>query len=186
MKLEKIYETLSPDERMRTFVSAASRFDTAEMDHLNDTVKEVTLREQNPAYFGRLRALMELSMVHGIQARDLALGITGGLFKVAREITPGSANQAAEAGADGQNGDTWDALSALFPKLMGHQDAWAEFCSEIGIDPAHLDFAFYQRSREILTRFTEMPHDDEQYAETLKYLRDAWGRRLARTKKFET
>ena len=51
---------------------------------------------------------------------------------------------------------------------MGHQDAWAQSCAEIAIDPAHLALAFYQSSCEILTRVAEMPHDDKQLAESLR------------------
>jgi hypothetical protein len=175
---DKTYERLTPDERFRISVEAFARLDIAEIDRLQDTCGYVSIREHAPAYFARLRGFWELSMFHGIRARDGTVGFALALGKLCKST-------------DQMEDEDIDLLIGWTAGLKGLNGAWEEFCKELGVDPTNTDLSYYTQAKKIVASIDEFIPDEiiepntEMQSEWLETLRDMWRHRLDRIKPIE-
>lgn len=134
MKLEKLYEQLTPEERFRAAISAASRKDGAEWDRLNETSPMRTVVSQEPSYFARVQKLWTLSLLHTSTQRDRFLcGALSLLFLTNLDCVFGqNASDDKRAAADETLAT---AASIALARARGMERAFDEFTSDLGLDP---------------------------------------------------
>jgi hypothetical protein len=197
---ERIYEKLSAHERFLAAVEAFGREDGAEVDRLNDACPYETVRLQSLAYFGRLRGFYDVAMMHGIEARNLAIAIWAMLAKLYMSCEP-QTDDVAEGRKELEQGipgtevqgpptsDTEEAeedsegevLFALIARLRAHAVAWAAFCGRLGVDPEKAAFAYYRQSLDIASIFADVEADEQCLAELADVLQKAWDHRVSRS-----
>lgn len=189
MKLtDRVYQELTHDERFHAVLEAFARKDLAEIDRLNDTVQEITIRSQSPGYFERLRGFQQIAMVYGIQARDLMLGWTAVLMRSRlHELAAAGATVEDSEIEDSIADDDAQALLDISARLKAHRDAWAQFCSDLTIDPSMPDFSYYSQLCDLVGPYLDLPElerNEDNYAETLEWLHSTWRHRLNRVRSF--
>ena len=74
-RLARLYDRLTPDERLCAFVDALARKDDQELDRLNETCPRKTYVCDDWAYRGRLRDLWILAMNHALDIQRLGQAI---------------------------------------------------------------------------------------------------------------
>lgn len=171
--LTRLYDRLTPDERMRAVVEALARKDEQELDRLNGTCPRKTYVCDDWAYHGRLRDLWILAMNHALDIQRLGLAILV-LF-----VTGLNAESKADESAQE---DLSEKVERLGGRLLAHLEAWRRFCAELGIDGDRALVAFHldplgplgvllgEEARD-LSNFK--PHL-EQVARRADELRDFW------------
>ncbi len=192
MKLnDSTYERLSPDQRFRVTIEAFSRMDIEEVDRLQDTCGFVSVREHAPAYFGRLRMFIDLSMQHGIRVRDLAIAFWALMyFDNLRAGQEGTEQQ--ETVESPEVGDAADPVGQIIGRLKGVQAAWQTFCQELAIDPqmwgqCAADYTGWAKASELLGYLKEIEVESNaaEYNQHLDLLRHGWQRCLNQTRGIE-
>jgi len=122
--VSKLYDRLNPIERVRAFVDAAGRHDTAEMDRLNDTCPRKTYLAEDRAYSRRKTWFWLLALsLHG----DAARCAEHALFALS---TIPIIDEAA-------NPDLMDKMERAFEvsvrRYRAKMAAWDRFCDQTGI-----------------------------------------------------
>ncbi len=150
MKLSSLYERLSPNERFKASISAASRKDLQEWDLLIDTSPMRTLRSQEPSYFARVRHLHLLALLHSSTRRERLLCGTACLLCVT------NLDSVLEDGATDEQLDKTDealgsAAAVAFARARGMDLAFDAFTTELGLDPREVRAAFGLDSNELLS-----------------------------------
>jgi hypothetical protein len=171
---DKVYERLTPDERFRAAIEAFARRDVKEVDRLADTCGYTTLRIHGHAYFGRLRGFHELSMMHGLLVRDMAIVVMGSAYQLERAETD------TPEGSEAQN-EALDHMVHAAVRIKAYVKAWEDFCAELAIEPEKTLLTFYEPSKEVVAFFDsleDLEADAETYVQHLGFLRDTWRNRL--------
>lgn len=173
--ITKLYDRLTPMERLSAFVEAAARKDLPELDRLNDTCPRKSYVMDDLAYTDGKRQLWLLAAMVQIQVDRLGFGAIAALLKLAH----GSP-------CDPDRESTLDATRNLLARMKGCLDGWDEFCAEVGVDG---DVAFSAYGLTARDRFETLcfcagldprgqdsPSDEETKAGVLDLCRHAWRR----------
>lgn len=136
------------------------------------------MRVQSPAYFERLRGLMNMATLHGIIVRDQVIAFWALAWKL--EHTPDTDEDALD--------EVTSTLADVLSRIHAYNSAWETFCSELDIRPTQLNyFAYYDTSRLVTECMREKLDDEFEIEadagvlkEQLEYLRDQWRRSVSR------
>jgi hypothetical protein len=165
MKMHNLYERLSPEERFRASISAASRKDLQEWDLLIDTSPVRTLKEQEPSYFARVKQLHLLSLLHSSQKRERLLCGSISLLLLT------NLDSAPDEGTDDEESDQTDetlgsTAAIAFARARGMDRAFDDFIAGLGLDPGEVRSAFGSTDGEVVAGLEPVWNmgAEEQYA----------------------
>jgi hypothetical protein len=122
--LTKLYDRLTPVERLRAFVEAAGRRDTAEMDRLNDTCPRKTYEMEDYAYTRGKMMFWILALAHHAEAGRYAQCAFFALVVLASEEAAPDVTEPMEK-----------LFEASVRRYRTNFVAWDRFCGETGIAP---------------------------------------------------
>ncbi|MDP2878983.1 MAG: hypothetical protein Q8N74_05595 [Sulfuricella sp.] len=120
IKLEKLYDRLSADERVNLTIAAMARNDYTEAGTLIDTCPEKTYRAHDAAFIWRLECLSKIADLHAIEMRDAII----------RQVW----TMARFAINDDQTEKWFEQIRQVSGVIKGKQAAWRDFCEGIGVD----------------------------------------------------
>ena len=143
--LAKLYDQLTPHERVPLIMAAGARGDQAEQKHLTASAPKETY--EVPNYYGLAKALKEAGYFHLLTLLELAanfwqwwgLWMSYGLRETGETGTKKSRGQnkflqRLERRAGG-------IVRYYASRFVAHVEGWKQFCSELQIDPeAQLNF----------------------------------------------
>jgi hypothetical protein len=131
--MDRLYDRLTPVERFKIAIAAFGRKDLAEVDRLNGSAPYRSVREQEPAYFERLRRLSLLAAYLSVEIRDLQLKAAV-LFcaTVSHAQTRSDASDAAFV-------DAAEACCSVIERLKAMRTAWETFCAHVDLRPEDVD-----------------------------------------------
>jgi hypothetical protein len=144
--LAKLYDQLTPRERLQLIMAAGARGDQAEQKHLSASAPKETY--EVPNYYGLAKALKEAGYFHLLTLLDLAANFWQwwGLWMSYGLRDPG------ETGTKKSRRGQKKSLQRLerraggvvryyASRFVAYVEAWKQFCSELQIDPeAQLNF----------------------------------------------
>ena len=134
MKLDRLYDRLTPQERLRAFVSAAARKDMEEIDRLNNSCPRKTYTCEDGAYWKAKLDLFVLTMANRIDTAD----VESILLVCVALIVASEGSEPHET--------VYESASEIFDKTLAlyvaKLEAWARFCAELGLDPEEVQSAF--------------------------------------------
>jgi hypothetical protein len=126
--LAKLYDRLTPRERLPLIIAASERGDEAEADRLAHAAPRMELRL--PDYHGLGEGLLWLTFSHMIGQLDLSLAFWQGLaLAFGREAFPDGPIDQARAER------LWDLARMAGYKLGVEADAWRRLHEELHLDP---------------------------------------------------
>ena len=173
--LSRHYVTFTPDERFRLFIEAAGRHDLQEMDRLNDSCPRKTYRSEDTAYTHRKLKFFNMYLAHSIA--------------VAHTDTPALASLLMLVAFEGDEERTalLDDVEAAVVKLtvrrLSMNEAWRQFCEEIGLESDSVD-NIYESDRDWLmamvnntiaqATLAELAPDEAQVKNWLESWRESW------------
>jgi hypothetical protein len=122
--LAKLYDRLTPRERLSLIVAASGRGDEAERGRLMRTAPTSLYRL--PDYHGLADALSDAALMHQLKVLDL----------VALFLQASASEEQSVPLADREQGERWTRIVRLAAYLItARVDAWRRLCGELGIDP---------------------------------------------------
>jgi hypothetical protein len=178
-RLARLYDRLTPDERLCAFVDALARKDDQELDRLNETCPRKTYVCDDWAYRGRLRDLWILAMSHALDIQRLGQTIL---------VLCAMCMNAETKGDESAHEDLSEKLERLGGRLLAHLKAWRQFCAELGLDGDRALVAFQldamgplgvllgEEARDLLN----LEPDAEEVARRAEELRDFWRHAIRR------
>lgn len=128
--MDRLYERLTPVERFKIAIAAFGRKDLAEVDRLNGSAPYRNVREQEPAYFERLRRLSLLALYLSVEVRDLHIAAAV-LFCVTMDHAKTRSEARYEASVE--------ACCSAIAKLKAMRIAWETFCAHVDLLPEDVD-----------------------------------------------
>lgn len=129
--LAKLYDRLTPLERLPLIMAATNRGDTAEADRLVRSAPRIDVRM--PDYFILGEGLLHLSHIHMIEHLDLVLKFWLGAYIVKTSDGPGADKK------EKAEGDRfWSEVRMTAYRICVEADAWRRLCGELKIDPEAL------------------------------------------------
>lgn len=172
--LTRQYWTFTPDERFRLFVEAATRRDLQEMDRLNDSCPRKTYLAEDAEYTARKLKFFNLYLFHSIAvARTDAPALAALLMLVAFED-----HEERTAILD----TVEEAMIKLTVRRLSMNEAWRQFCEEIGLHSDDVDI--YGSERDWLmamventiayATLAEIGPDEAQVKTWLEAWQDSW------------
>jgi hypothetical protein len=123
--LTRLYDRLTPEERMRAFIEALARRDEQELDRLNETCPRKTYVCDDWAYRGRLRDLWILAMGHALDIQRL-----GQTILVLCAMCMNAETKSDESAHE----DLSEKVERLGGRLLAYLEAWRQFCADLGLD----------------------------------------------------
>jgi hypothetical protein len=143
-KLNKLYDNLSNDERIKLFIEAMARKDEFEVDRLEETCPRATYRMPDYQYTRHKTGAMMLSCFN---VMDSYRSITYALFSLALLYVADNHDESIA------ENDLENTVRLWVTKFKANEQAWHEFCVENGLDPQTMRQAFVIRT----------PWDDELF-----------------------
>jgi hypothetical protein len=138
--LTKLYDQLTPRERLPLIIAAGVRGDQAEQARLGASAP--TERYQAPDYYRLAKALQEAVYLHLLTLLDLAAPFwrAWGLWNAFGLPTPEDARwrkrHRRKAEAEGSLGWRAHGICRYYAaRFVAHVEGWKRFCSELHIDP---------------------------------------------------
>jgi hypothetical protein len=144
--VSRLYDRLTPRERLPLLIAAAKRGDAIESQRLQMSAPKLQL--EMPDYYPHADAWNEVAHYHLLTVLDLGLHFWQwwGLW-----LTRGLRNQITSDPSPGQRGQGTAAknlerragflVSYYAARFVAHIDGWKQFCNELHVDPqALLDF----------------------------------------------
>jgi hypothetical protein len=177
--MDRLYERLTPVERFKIAIAAFGRKDFAEVDRLNGSAPYRSVREQEPAYFERLRRLNLLASYISIEVRDVQK-VAAVLFL----MTIHHAQTRSEA-SDAAFEKSADECGSAIAKLKAMRTAWETFCAHVDLRPEDVDgilpkpvFGKPGLAEIVEEILGEIEPDEEILREYEVHLRDFWHSRI--------
>jgi len=135
-KLNKLYETLTNDERIRLYINALARKDDYELDQLEDSCPRKRYVMADYAFTTKkVDALVMTSMQMLDSYRAYTIATTALIALIAVESS--------EHELDGEIEEiAREAFEISVAKFKAKEHAWQEFCDEAGLDPKQTREAF--------------------------------------------
>lgn len=176
--LTRLYDRLTPEERMRAFIEALARRDEQELDRLNETCPRKTYVCDDWAYRGRLRDLWILAMSHALDIQRLGQSI----------LVLAMCLNAETKGDESADEDLSEKVERLGGRILAHLEAWRQFCADLGLDGDRALVAFQvdpmgplrvllgEEARDLLN----LEPDAEEVARRADELRDFWRHAIRR------
>jgi hypothetical protein len=122
--LAKLYDRLTPRERLPLIVAASGRGDEVERGRLVQTAPTVAYRL--PDYHGLADALSDAALMHMLEVLHLVALFLHASASEERSVPP----------ADREQDERWTRIVRLAAYLItARVDAWRRLCGELGIDP---------------------------------------------------
>lgn len=177
---DRTYMNLSASERLRATIAAQARGDEAEFDRLLETCPLHTYRMQDAQFSMALKGAAAMSAMHQV----LTLRMMVGYLLADRVIF--AVERAAETKPDTLDTAGYDVACQLSDTtiacLKARQEAWAEFCGEVGVTPGEMagllqvgmDDDIILSRLEAHMRGIDVEADGDVRRRYLKTLRDAW------------
>jgi len=138
--LTKLYDQLTPHERLPLIIAAGVRGDQAEQQRLSASAPKE--RYQAPNYYRLSRALKEAVYLHLLTLLDLAAlfwggwGLWNGLGLANAADTGRRKRPRRKAEAEGSLGWWAHGICRYYAaRFVAHVEGWKLFCSELHIDP---------------------------------------------------
>jgi hypothetical protein len=125
--LTRHYDALTPDERFRLFIEAASRQDDHELDRLNDTCPQKKYLCEDWDYMHRKARFFDLALLHANEVANTdCIAFAALTLLLAHEDRPGPEEKVA---------DLEKALVKLIVRRLSMIEGWNRFCKDIGLSP---------------------------------------------------
>ena len=138
--LTKLYDQLTPRERLPLIIAAGVRGDKAEQERLSASAPKE--KYQAPNYYRLSRALKEAVYVHRLTLLDLAAlfwrgwGLWNAFGLPNPEDAPRRKRHRRKAEAEGSLGWWAHGICRYYAaRFVAHVEGWKLFCSELHIDP---------------------------------------------------
>jgi len=138
--LTKLYDQLTPRERLPLIIAAGVRGDKAEQERLSASAPKE--KYQAPNYYRLSRALKEAVYVHRLTLLDLAAlfwrgwGLWNAFGLPNPEDAPRRKRHRRKAEAEGSLGWWAHGICRYYAaRFVAHVEGWKRFCSELHIDP---------------------------------------------------
>jgi hypothetical protein len=169
--LAKLYDQLTPHERVPLIMAAGARSDQAEQKHLTASAPKETY--EVPNYYGLAKALKEAGDFHLLTLLDLAANFWQwwGLWTSYLLREPGET--ATKKSRRGQNKflqrlerRACGIVRYYASRFLAHVEGWKQFCSELQIDPeAQLNFMIgWETIRRTEESARDLAFSDEEAA----------------------
>jgi hypothetical protein len=138
--LTKLYDRLTPLERLPLVIAAGARGDTVEQAKLSGSAPKQLFHV--PDYYGLAQALRRAANLHLLTLLDLAANFwqwwgLSMLHAVGKGSVAGAKKgQGAKAKAETAQTARAGAIACYYAsRFVAHVDGWKQFCSEMRIDP---------------------------------------------------
>jgi hypothetical protein len=138
--LAKLYDTLTPRERLPLIIAAGARGDEAEHERLCTSAPPLAFRE--PDYYSLARAMGQAVHYHLLTLLDLAARFWQwwGLWMSYGLHDPGTARAKKRPRRQGEADEAlaWRAgcvVRYYASRFVAHVEGWKRFCTELHIDP---------------------------------------------------
>jgi hypothetical protein len=138
---DRLYERLSPLERLRALISAKARGDTAERERLVDTCERKTYRMLELGLTGRADSLHLLALAHAADVyRNALMGMTAlTCVLVLEDNLSDDAELTERQEQDWQNYEkACEAWQRFTARVDGWERAFDRFCQALGFDPGEV------------------------------------------------
>ena len=135
-KFNKLYETLTNEERIKLFIQALARNDDEELDRLDNSCPQRTYRMTDYEFKSKKINALIISAFHMLDSyQSLTLAMASLISLLAFE---GNEDKKSEQNYEISK-DCFNTSMALF---KGREEGWKMFCDSIGIDPKQTREAF--------------------------------------------
>jgi hypothetical protein len=129
--LAKLYDRLTPLERLPLIIAATDRGDNAEADRLARSAPRIGV--SLPDYYGLGDGLMQLSSSHMIAHLDLILEFWLGVSMVVKLDATGAGKK-----QEAERDHFWSVVRMVAYRICVGADAWRRLCGELKIGPETL------------------------------------------------
>jgi hypothetical protein len=184
--MDRLYERLTPTERLKIAVAAFGRGDLTEVDRLNDSTRYLAVKTQDPAYFNRLQRITLLALYFTVHARDLQ---SAALAAYAALVVHSLTAEDLDAGNTDEDDRKFDRLCELcaerISRLKALYAAWEAFCAELGLSATDIDkmiglpFLGSGVAPELIEQLVgEIGPDEDYQQECLDHMKTLWKTKL--------